>query len=80
MQLDEVINDIILQIEFLSEERNLGLEYSIEFREISGWDSFRQVQLIAWLQEKYNIKIPFSDVRKLTTIQNMANYVLNYHN
>lgn len=45
------------------------------FRNLSEWDSLSYLSVIAMLDEEYGIQIEQADLKKLVTLNDMANYI-----
>lgn len=45
------------------------------FRELEEWDSLAYLNIIAMLDEEYDLQIENADFKKLTTIGDIINYV-----
>lgn len=48
---------------------------NMELRDISGWDSMKQVKMVVAVKKKYGIDIQFSDIKSLIDISKTADYI-----
>jgi acyl carrier protein len=74
MKKDDFIN--IIENEFF----DLGavqLTESTNFKELEAYDSLTGMAIITTLEEKYNVKIPVDEYKKINTIVELYNYIEN---
>lgn len=68
----QIIKDIILESEILSEVDNLKLDAPLSEQ---GCDSLDVVNVYMLLEEKFGIKIPDADLSQVLTINQIIDYI-----
>lgn len=63
--------------EALEIEDNSILDINTEFRKLDEWDSLAYLNVIAFLDEEYNIQIENAEFKSLKTIKDLFNYIVN---
>jgi len=62
--LNEIFRDVFM--------RDVPLRPELSARDVPGWDSFKQIEIIVALEEKYNIKFR---TRELDSLHNVGDLV-----
>lgn len=63
--------------EALEIEDNSRLDTNTEFRKLDEWDSLAYLNVIAFLDEEYNIQIENAEFKSLKTINDLFNFIAN---
>lgn len=62
--LSEIFRDVFL--------RDIELKPTLTAKDVAGWDSFKQIEIIVALEERYNIKF---HTRELDALQSVGDLV-----
>jgi acyl carrier protein len=76
MQESEVYQELtkIFHDVFMTED--LVLKPELTAKDVAGWDSFKQIEIILGIEEKYGIKFHTRDLDSLQNVGDLANAVL----
>jgi acyl carrier protein len=69
---------VLLKEQFIEETGELSL--GTNFRTLPGWDSMTGMTILLMIEENYNLKIDSEQFKKLTTIENLYNYIIENSN
>ncbi len=67
-QLTEIFNDV-----FLREDMKLTPELSA--RDVEGWDSFKQIEIMVSVEERFGIKLNTREIDGLRNVGDLADVV-----
>ena len=62
--LTEVFRDVFM--------RDMTLRPELSARDVQGWDSFKQIEIIVALEERYNIKFHTKELDSLQNVGDLA--------
>ncbi len=65
--------ELINLLKDILETDNISIESKKE--EIEEWDSFANIQIIAELEDKLNIKIPFEEIGEIIQVKDFLKYL-----
>lgn len=68
-QLTEMFRDVFLR-------EDIELRPELTAKDVPGWDSFKQIEIIIGLEEKYGIKFHTRDLDGLRNVGDLAHAVL----
>ncbi len=68
-QLTEIFQDVFMR-------DDLVLRPELTARDVPGWDSFKQIEIIIAVEEKYGIKFHTRDLDSLNNVGDLARVVL----
>ena len=76
MDREQVLEDLrmILQKEIF-ENDELDISELTTSEDIEGWDSFEQINILAAIEEKYNIRFNIQRAKKIKTIKGLIDYI-----
>ncbi len=76
MNREEILKDIsIILKKEVFENDTIDISELTLFDDISGWDSFEQVNLLTAIEEKYKIHFDISKARKIKTVRELIDYI-----
>lgn len=67
--LTEIFQDVFMK-------HDLELKPELTAKDISGWDSFKQIEIIIGVEQKYGIKFHTRDLDRLRNVGDLARTVL----
>lgn len=73
-------NFILKFAEALEIEKTSVLNTSTDFRTLEEWDSLAYLNIIAMLDEEYDVQIENAEFKKLKTIADIINYIESHNN
>jgi acyl carrier protein len=65
--LQEILNDVF--------GRDVSVTLESTAADVVGWDSFRHIEIIISLEEKYEIELPVSEVNEAQTIGQLVDLI-----
>jgi acyl carrier protein len=68
-QLTEIFHDVFMR-------EDLTLKPELTARDVQGWDSFKQIEIIIAVEEKYGIKFHTRELDSLHNVGDLARVVL----
>ncbi len=69
VQLTEIFRDVFMQ-------DDLELKPELTAKDVPGWDSFKQIEIILGVEEKYGIKFHTRDLDALQNVGDLARTVV----
>lgn len=78
MKIDFDFFLILLKEQFIEETGELSL--GTNFRMLPSWDSMTGMTILLMIEENFNLKIDSEQFKKLTTIENLYNYIIENSN
>jgi acyl carrier protein len=68
-QLTEIFHDVFMRDDF-------ALKPELTAKDVQGWDSFKQIEIIIAVEEKYGIKFHTRELDSLHNVGDLARVVL----
>lgn len=76
MNREKILKDIsIILRQEIFENDELDISELTSFDDITGWDSFEQVNLLTVIEEKYKMHFDISRVRKMKKVRELIDYI-----
>ncbi len=66
--LTEIFNDV-----FMTD--NMKLQPTLSAKDVPGWDSFKQIEIMVSVEERFNIKLNTREIDALKCVGDLANVV-----
>lgn len=76
MKNDEVYNNLTLLFRDIFMRDNIVLQPSMSAKDISGWDSFKQMQIIISVEEFFGVTISTKILDRLQTVGDLAEAIV----
>lgn len=68
--LDEIFKDVFMR-------DDLALKAELTAKDVQGWDSFKQIEIIMATEERFNIKFTTRELDSLRCVGDLASVILN---
>ncbi|MBK7028863.1 MAG: acyl carrier protein [Bacteroidales bacterium] len=73
--MTDIKNELTLIMRRVLKQENLSLKEDFTDRDIEGWDSMAQVELIAEIEEHFNIEFSLKDLPRLNSVKNIIQLI-----
>jgi acyl carrier protein len=67
-ELTEIFNDV-----FATD--NMKLTPALSAKDVAGWDSFKQIEIMVSVEERYNIKLNTKEIDSLKCVGDLVNVI-----
>ncbi|MBK7172883.1 MAG: acyl carrier protein [Bacteroidales bacterium] len=74
--MTDIKNELTLIMRRVLKQENLSLKEDFTDRDIEGWDSMAQVELIAEIEEHFNIEFSLKDLPRLNSVKNIIQLIV----
>ncbi len=66
--LSEIFNDVFM-------EDNMKLTPELSAKDVEGWDSFKQIEIVVAVEERFAIKLNTREIDSLRTVGDLADII-----
>ena len=76
MNTQIILNELNLIFQEVLKRENIVLENETTARDVEGWDSLTNMQLINKIEKSFNVRFTFRDIVKLKNVGDICNAIL----
>lgn len=76
MDTQTILNELNLIFQEVLKKDNIALTGETTAKDVDGWDSLTNMQLISKIEKHFNVRFTFRDIVKLKNVEDMCNVIL----